>query len=145
MAERIERIRGMMARNEYRTYVTCEELSKEWGLAFNSVEQMACEAARSFKLNADGREALRARLSVALEALAAQAAADRNSMTGMADPRAAADILEKLAKFSGINLDENADTDNAPRRIEVVLVSEPEPSADATHRPDEVSGAKQGV
>jgi hypothetical protein len=45
-AERVERIVGLMRRDEWRRGETAPVLAKEWGLATNTVEQLASEASR---------------------------------------------------------------------------------------------------
>lgn len=46
VAERVERIVGLMRRNEWVRGETAPELAEEWGLATNTVEQLASEASR---------------------------------------------------------------------------------------------------
>lgn len=46
VAERVERIVGMMSRNEWRRGDSAPVLAEEWGLAVNTVEQLASEASR---------------------------------------------------------------------------------------------------
>ena len=45
-AQRVERIAGMMRRNEWRRGETAPELGSEWGLATATVEGLAAEASR---------------------------------------------------------------------------------------------------
>lgn len=46
VSERVERIAGLMRRLEWQRGETAPVLAKEWGLAVNTVEQLASEASR---------------------------------------------------------------------------------------------------
>jgi hypothetical protein len=122
---RVLLIADMMARNEYRTRLTASDLARTWGVAYETVVGYACEASRLFLIPPEQLDAKRAQLAATFEALAWQAANDRDEKTGLAAPYDAARILLEYAKLVGIEVDKPAlmTGENRPR-IEIKVIAD---------------------
>ena len=128
-AKRVDYIVGMMAENKYRTRVTVRELALKWKVSVKTVEGYANEAARTFKVGPEEREEIRARHAVTFEAWAHQAATTKSLVTGLPDLRTAGDLLERHAKYCGVDVEADKSAAPTERRVVIVLgdADEPEP------------------
>ena len=101
-AERLSRIVGLMAGQQWETGRTGESLAREWGCSESTVRDYAAVASK-LVLAELGGEDLRARILVGLESLGAEA---RRS----GDFKTAGHLLAEMARISGVD---------APTRVDV--------------------------